>query len=329
MKKKVNPILIIICILVVVLALIIYMYVSDSSSTTTYSQNLSESTSNSNNVTEVTSSIQTIENTLSSSGQISSALDEKIYLYASKYFQAFLVEENSYIPEGTNIIEYTDGTYLTAPYDLVIISKELPNTEEICKSTHYIEVQSINTLCMNLNINESDITKVEIGDVVDITITATEEKFQGNITSISEIGTYNSSGSTFPAVVTFENNGNLKIGMSATCEIIIEKAENVVAVPVEAIQTSDEGKYVVVVNDDGSTKNVTVETGISNSAYTEIKSGISENTKVQMETSTNSSSNMMENFKNRERFENGSNGNSGPGGDFSGGGMPTNRGKMQ
>ena len=62
--------------------------------------------------------------------------------------------------------------------------------------------------------------------------------------------------------------------MSANCAVILEKAENVIVVPKEAIQTSNNTKYVVVVNEDGSTENVTVETGISNDAYTEIKSGL-------------------------------------------------------
>ena len=79
--------------------------------------------------------------------------------------------------------------------------------------------------------------------------------------------------------------------MSATCEIIIESAENVVAVPIEAIQTSDEGKYVIVVNEDGTTNNVIVETGISNDAYTEIKSGISENTTVEVQSQEDSENN--------------------------------------
>ena len=270
MKKKVNPIVIMIIILLIVLGIIIYLYVKP---TNTSSLDTDTSNSTTSEITTANASIQTIENTLSSSGQIESALDEKITLHASYYFEELLADENVYIEEGTNIIEYTNGTYLTAPYDCVIISTNLPNEDEVCTSSHYIEIKSIESLAMSLSISESDINKVEIGDVVDVTITSTNEKIEGYITSISEVGTYSSNGSYFSAVVTFDNNGNLKIGMSATCEIIIERAENVVAVPLEAIQTSDEGKYVIVV-DGNSTSEVAVETGISNDAYIEIKSGI-------------------------------------------------------
>lgn len=286
MKKKVNPIIIAIVVLLIMFCIIIYLYVNPSSSTT--ETNLTSSQTSEEGVTEVQASIQTIENTLSSSGEIESALDEKLSLHASYFFDEMLVEENVLISEGTNILSYTNGTYLTAPYDCVIISTDLPNQDEECTTSHYVEIKSIDSLAMSLSVSESDINKIEIGDIVDITITSTNEKIQGYITSISEVGTYSTSGSYFDAKVTFDNTNNLKIGMSATCEIIIERAENVVAVPIEAVQTSDEGSYVIVVNDDGTTSEVSVETGISNDAYIEIKSGISENTTVQMTESESS-----------------------------------------
>lgn len=319
MKKKINPIVIAIIVLFVILAIIIYLYVKLEATSVSID---TSSISSSGDTIETVSSIQTIENTLSSSGEIESSLDEKLTLHASYYFEKLLVDENVYIKEGTNIIEYTNGTYLTAPYDCVIVNTNLPNEDEICTSSHYVEIKSIDSLCMSLSVSENDINKIEIGDSVDITITATNEKVEGYITSISEVGNYSSSGSYFTAKVTFENNGNLKIGMSASCEIIIERAENVVAVPLEAIQTSDDSKYVVVVNKDGSTSNVTVETGISNDAYIQIKSGISENTTVQMSESSSSSQTTGE----VRSFERGTFNDGGmQGGGFQGGGreMPS------
>jgi hypothetical protein len=327
MKKKINPIMVAIIVLIIILGIIIYLYVKPTNSTSS----VTSTSSSSSSLTEVSSSIQTIENTLSSSGEIASALDEKLSLHASYYFEELLVDENVYIEEGTNIVEYTNGTYLTAPYNCVIVSTNLPNEDEVCTTSHYIEIKSIDSLSMNLSVSETDINKIEIGDAVDITITATEEKIEGYITSISEVGSYSSSGSYFTAQVTFENNGNLKIGMSATCEIIIEKAENVVAVPLEAIQTSDDGKYVIVVNKDGSTSNVSVETGISNDAYIEIKSGISENTTVQMSESSSSTSTSKGGFSGgmEGNMNNGGGGFSPTGGAGGGGEMPSMPGGMQ
>lgn len=307
MKKEKNPVTITIIVLAIVLIAIIVLYVNPFGNSSNTGS--TEQTSITN---QAIASIQTIENTLSSSGQVSSGLTENQYLHTGYYFEEFLVEENVLVEEGSNIIEYTNGTYLTAPYDCVVIGTNLPNEDEICSSSHYIQISSTETLCMSLSVSETDINKIEVGDTVDITMTASGEQIEGFITSVSEVGSYSSSGSYFTAVVTFDNNGNQKIGMSATCEIIIESAEDVVAVPVEAIQTSDEGKYVIVINDDGTTTNTIVETGISSDAYIEIKSGITENTKVQVVESTDSSSSL---------FGDRMNGRGGNFEGFSGGGM--------
>lgn len=308
MKKEKNPVTMLIIVLAVVLIAIVILYVNPFGNS-----NEDESTNQTSSLNQAVASIQTIENTLSSSGQVSSGLTENHYLHTGYYFEEMLVSENVLVEEGTNIIEYTNGTYLTAPYDCVVIGTNLPNEDEICSSSHYIQISSTETLTMSLSVSETDINKIEIGDAVDITMTASGEEIEGFITSVSEVGTYSSSGSYFTAVVTFDNNGNQKIGMSATCEIIIECAEDVIAVPVEAIQTSDEGKYVIVINDDGTTTNTIVETGISSDAYTEIKSGIEENTVVQVEESSDSTSNS---------FGNRMNGRGGNFEGFSGGGMP-------
>ena len=202
MNKKKNPIISVIIGLIIVLCLMLFLYLKPESE--------ESNTETDSSIKTVSATTTTIENRLSNSGQIASELDEKVKLHASYYFESLLVEENLLIKEGENIIEYTNGTYLTAPYDCVLISSNLPNEEEICTTEHYIEIQSIDTLCMSLSISETDINKVEIGDEVDITLSATNEKITGYITKVSEVGTYSSSGSYFTATVTFENNGNLK-----------------------------------------------------------------------------------------------------------------------
>ena len=196
------------------------------------------------------------------------------------------------------MLEYTNGTYITAPYDCIITEYSVPNAKDICTSDNYIQISSVEDLYMEINIGEDKIGKISSGQEVSIVVNYDETKeYTGNISKINAIGIHNTGGSIFTAIASIKNDGNLKLGMSATCEIIIERAENVVAVPVEAIQTSDEGKYVIVVNSDGSTSNVSVETGISNDAYTEIKSGISEGTTVQMtESSENSKNGFNMNF---------------------------------
>jgi HlyD family secretion protein len=154
-----------------------------------------------------------------------------------------------------------------------------------------VQVENIENMTMSLSISENDISKVEKGQEVTIEVTAIEDKtYTGTIKSVSDAGTYSSSGTTFDAVVEFENDGNIKPGMSASCEITLEKAEDCVAIPITAVQTKDNQKYVVVVNSNGETENVNIETGISNDSYVQIISGLSGGETIQsVETVTNNS----------------------------------------
>ena len=302
-KKKIDPMILVIAVLIIILFLIIVFAIKgnkDNLEVSSNSINLEDGT------TLYTVAKMNIENTLSSSGQIASELDEKLKLHASYYFEELLVDENVYIKEGDNIIEYTNGTYLEAPYDCVLVSSNLPNEDEQCTTSHYVELQSISALMMTLSIDETDINKVSIGDEVKITITATGEEITGYITKLSEVGTYSSSGSTFSATVGFANNGNLKIGMSATCEIVFESANEVLVVPVNAIQNTNGEKYVIRVDSNGEEENVVVETGIESDSYVEIKSGLSEGESVEVKEVEESNERGWSNFGGKT--QNGSNG---------------------
>lgn len=253
--------------------------------------NATNTTNTTTTVTEVTVGTQTIQKTLTSSGQINSAETEKVELNTSKYFKTMCVEEDDTVKAGENILKYTNGTYLTLDRDCVITSYSVPETGNICTDSNYIQVQYLDTLTLTLSVNEVEIQNVKKGQEVEITLTADETKtYTGEITKIDSIGSYASSGSTFTATVEFENDGNIKLGMTASCTVILEEVTDVVAVPIAAVQETDDSRYVVVVKEDGTTENVEIETGISNDNYVEVKSGLTGGETVQVVSTTTTSS---------------------------------------
>lgn len=283
-NKKVKVLLIVIAIVLILLLGIVIGRLTSSNPM----KNINMEATTTSQIVEVEVGTQTIENTLTSSGEISTSETEKLTLNTSYYFNQMCVEENDIVLKGENILKYSNGKYLTAEYDCVISSYSVPESGNICTSSNYVEVQNMETLVITLNIDESEINSVKVGQEVEIEVNAYEDtNYAGTISKINSIGSYSTSGTTFTATVEFENDGNIKLGMSASCSIIIEKAEDVIAVPIEAVQTSDNKKYVVVVKDDGTTENVDIETGISNDSYVEIKSGLSGGEKIQMVSTTN------------------------------------------
>lgn len=271
-------------------------------------------------------STQTIQKTLTASGEVKASSEENLSLDTSKYFSTMCVEEGDRVLKGENILKYTNGTYLTAPYDLVVDSYSVPTSGSVCTSSNYVKVENTETLNMKLSINESEIALVKTGQNATININAVENKtYTGTITKIDSIGTYSSSGSTFSATIEFENDGNIRIGMSASCTVVLEEAKDCIAVPISAIQTNGSKKYVIVVKDNGETEDVDVETGISNDSYVQILSGLSGDETIKMLETT---SNAERSYTSHSSSGNGMNGNrrssNNQGGNFEG--MPTGGG---
>ena len=251
--------------------------------------------------TEEKVSTQTIKKTLTSSGSVASKTTEKVALSTSKYFEAMCVEVDDTVSKGDKILKYTDGTYLKAYNDCVILSTNLPDTETKATSSNYVEVSYLNKLTIDLSISENEIASIKEGQEVEISLSADETKtYTGKITKIDSVGTYSTSGTTFSATVEFKNDGSVKLGMSVSCTVILKEEKDVVSVPINAVATNSDGKkYVVKVNSDGTTEETIVETGIANENYVQIISGLTTDDTVQIETEiTNDANTSSQNSSN-------------------------------
>ena len=234
----------------------------------------------------------TIEKTLESDGEVESALEEDILPHTSYYLGKINVEEGEAVKEGDTILTYTNGNVMKAPYNCVIRSWELPEKGEQLTSDHYVKIAGTDVMQMELSLSDSEVLKLSVGDAAKVTVEAVDSTYDAEVSYISEVGEYSSGSSTFAARVTFDNDGSLKIGMSGSAVISLEKAEDVLAVPVNAISTKGGMSFVTLKAGDKEAL-VEVETGISNGTYTEIKSGLSEGDKVAVRASSSSSSSGM------------------------------------
>lgn len=217
-----------------------------------------DQTSSSTTVENVSVGKQTIKKTLTGSGEIETSETENLSLSTSYYFETMCVEDGDIVKSGENILKYTNGTYLKAPYDLVVSSHSVPETKNQATSSHYVEVQNLEDLIIKLNINENEISNINLEQEVEISLTAdTSKKYTGKISKIDWVGTYASSGTTFPVEISLENDGNIKIGMSVSCTINISELTDVLAVPIAGVQINGDRKYVLLV-ENGETKEVDI-----------------------------------------------------------------------
>lgn len=210
MKKKIDKKIIVIIALMIVLIGLIVAYALSSSDTT--SEELLDSSWNQKTDTNEESTI-----TISKTGEITSALEENLELHATYYLEEVYVTENEYVEEGEKLAKYTNETYLLAPYDCIVTELNIPEAEGKCTNQHYITVKSINVVNMNISINETQIDNIKIGQEVMLSVSSINQNYTGYITKISSTA----SNGTFTAIATFENDGNLKIGMTGKCTITV------------------------------------------------------------------------------------------------------------
>lgn len=155
------------------------------------------STSNTT-IENVEVSKRTITKTITSSGEISTASTEKLELDTDKKFETMCVEENDAVEEGANLIEYTDGTYLTAPYNLVVSSYSVPEAESECTDENYIEVENTDDLQVSLSINENEIANISVGQTVQVTTVTEQSETRSTSSNSKNSGQMSQGGGQMP-----------------------------------------------------------------------------------------------------------------------------------
>ena len=131
-------------------------------------------------------------------------------------------------------------------------------------------------MSVTINVDEADILSLELGQQVTVSVSSvSEDSFAGTLT---EINRTTSSSGTYSAVVELEKVEGMLSGMTASVSVQIEGVENAVLIPIEAVHLTSDGAYVYTSYDEELQEyggKVDVVTGLENSTYIEIKSGLS------------------------------------------------------
>jgi RND family efflux transporter MFP subunit len=128
-----------------------------------------------------------------------------------------------------------------------------------------------------------DWSRVQVGYETEIVFDILpDDIFTGTVTLVyPELDTSSSSSLVHAIVKLNETIGtNLPSGTSAAVDVIGGRAEDVVLVPVEALHEIGNGKYTVFVMENGTPKLRTVEVGLQDITYAEIRSGLEANETV-------------------------------------------------
>ena len=156
----------------------------------------------------------------------------------------------------------------------------------IAEGMKIMTLQRTNPLIIKVPIDELDISKVQLGQIVDLKFEALAgEKYEGVVTKINSLGQSSNGVTNYTITVTIKETGNILIGMSGNVKILTEQKQDVLAVPIDAVQLIND-EYYVILGEDIYVKTVAdhkITTGINDGAYIEVLDGLSEGDTIVME----------------------------------------------
>ncbi|WP_110928225.1 efflux RND transporter periplasmic adaptor subunit [Bacillus massiliglaciei] len=208
-----------------------------------------------------------------------------------------LVDKNELVEKGDDLITFTDGSDpITAPFDGTVTTLEAEAGDRVAMGDAVSHITDYKNLKTTISVDELDVNSIKKGQAVELTASAFEDKtFTGKVTSVAKEGTYENGVSSFDVTIHLDKPGDLKIGMSAEASILTASAEDVLYVPIEAVQTNGDEKYVNIQNsasnsEEGTTTKQTVEVGMNNDQFIEIKTGLEEGQLVSLPVSVSGDS---------------------------------------
>ena len=149
-----------------------------------------------------------------------------------------------------------------------------------------ITIPDMTKMSVRVKIHESYIKKVKKGQKVHITVDAfPDQALDGEVSSVSVLPDsqnrwLNPDMKVYLTTITVTGSHEwLKPGMSAKVEIIVNRLENVVYMPIQAVSPAD-GKQFCYVANGGTPERRLVEIGEFNDEFIEIKKGLKEGERV-------------------------------------------------
>ena len=162
-----------------------------------------------------------------------------------------------------------------------------PSSGASSGSSYMAVIYDMSALEFQMDVHELDISKVQVGQKVEITVDALDGKtYTGYVDTININGTTQNGITNYPVTIRVDGAPEeLYPGMNVSAKIISEEVGNVLCVPVEAVE---DGNLVTVagpgaLSEDGLTvvdftklSQVEVTLGRTDGSYIEITSGLSE-----------------------------------------------------
>lgn len=169
-------------------------------------------------------------------------------------------------------VEYTT---VTAPIGGVIESRGVELHDHVSPSSQICVISGSDQLQVKFGVTEKVMKNMSVGEGV--TIEKNGSSYEGSVTEIGAM--VNASTGLYDAKAAISQGTGLTNGAKVKLTVVMDRAENVMTVPVDAVNY-DNGQAFVYCYEDGTAKKTMVESGIYDGDTMEIKSGLTADSQV-------------------------------------------------
>ncbi len=187
-------------------------------------------------------------------------------------------------------------TEVKAPFDCTILTRPISMGQAVSGSggfnsgTEVLTIADLNAMVINAHVNQADVPRLKVGQVVEITIEAvTGLKINGAVERIAPQAIIKNNIKGFSARIVLKDvDPRVRPGMTANIKIPVASAANVTAVPLGAVFTEKDPvtgqmeRFVYVQQGEEFEKR-NVKVGISDFFFAEIQDGLGEGEIVSLE----------------------------------------------
>ena len=180
------------------------------------------------------------------------------------------------------------NTIILAPFDGTVVNVGLQEGDQLSSQDYSsrpaVHLVDTKTIHFDGIVDEVDISRVEVEQKATIIIDALpDEQFTGTVTFISPLGTGETGVVNFGVTIELDPTEiQLKGSLTATADINIESAKNVLFIPAQAVIDTTDGYFVEVIINETTmkTERRQIVPGIQTYQFAEVISGLREGEKV-------------------------------------------------
>lgn len=219
------------------------VYTSDAS------EQLAEGTTEYKDMAYVVGAKGYIENTSTYLNQYVNEGDILYYSYSiiSQTLVEMYAELQDLEEELADLQEQYENLEIAAPVNGFVKNLSIANGDIISAEKSICTIADTSIWTAEVDVDELDVNSVELEMSAAVTIDAiADEEFSGTVSRISSVGTNSNGVTTYTVEIELAADARFKLSMNASSEIQVQKVEDVVSVPIQAVRYAGEQAYVMV-----------------------------------------------------------------------------------